>query len=45
MSSGSGVESSSSNGGGDTKNKETKEEFHTYLEEKIPIPKGAKDER
>ena len=42
MSSGSGVESS---GGGDQRNGETKEEFHTYLEEKIPIPKGAKDER
>ena len=34
-----------SSGGGTNQNEETKEEFHTYLEEKISIPKGARDER
>ena len=42
MSSGSGVGSS---GGVTNQNEETKEEFHTYLEEKIPIPKGDRNER
>ena len=43
MTSDSGV--GSSGGGGTSQNEETKEEFHTYLEEKISIPKGARDER